>query len=187
MNSNGLVIRTAPSSAVAFSVMFAALPIAGITTILSSPSNEKWIGLVLCALYPALVYWSCSPEVHLNGKRLVYRKLFSTRSVEVDSLTNVEVVSTPAPLLRLYSSKDSPPFQFPIKPFSQQSVAYVIHYIRMHSPQAEFNALSKEVEQGDITAIARDMLRTRNLVRFVVTVGGIIFVVVFARAIRHWM
>lgn len=83
-------------------------------------------GLLFSAVYLFGVYGFCSPIVILEGKKLTYRTIFGSRSVDLSYVNRVWVTADAAPTLRLQTEGRNAPFSFIIKPFSKADVASIM-------------------------------------------------------------
>jgi hypothetical protein len=182
LDEQQLVIRSAPSTGIIFSILFSPAAYVGVKAIFYAP-YQLGLGVFLCALYVFIIYWACSPTVNLSGKTLAYYTLFSRRSVELASISEFDVVADLAPLLVLHRSDQPEPFSFVIRPFSKAGVTSILRHIRVHASRAQFNAISADLEQGDFASVTREALRTQNLLRVFITAGGAMFAVALFHAL----
>jgi hypothetical protein len=180
------IIRAAPATVIIFSILCLPLLFAGLVTLFKS-TDQPLTGLLLCALYPSVVYWICSPTVILDQDALTYRALFTRRTIDLSSVTQATVAARPAPTLELRATNSTAraSLAFSIKPFTKNGVACMMQHIRTSCPNARFDAISDDLLRADFGSVTRETLSTRNLIRSAVTVGGASLAYAIFRVIQH--
>lgn len=184
MNPNeDRIIRAAPATAIIFSILFSPLLFVGFLCLFKT--GQLWTGLLFCALYPATILAICSPTVFITNSTLTYRTLFGSRSIDLSSVAKVSVTAQPAPTLQILSADARQPFSFIIKPFTKTGVTYIMKSIRMSAPNARFDAISNDLSNNDFSSVKRETLKTQNLIRIILTVGGASIAAALVRALIH--
>jgi hypothetical protein len=130
-----VVLRVAPATVLIFGLLFSpAMFVAGILVWRGEQVREA---VALCALYAVMLYWACGRTVELAPGRLIYRALFTRRTIDLGSVEDVRIAARPAPVLELRrrGSRDHVP-AFIVKPFSTTGVAAILRHVRGSSPEA---------------------------------------------------
>jgi hypothetical protein len=145
-------------------------------------------GLTVWAIALLIILPACSATVYLEDNLLIYCTcFFIRRSVNLDSVTKVKVTAQPAPTLVLTRFDHPRPFKFIIKPFSKNSVTFIMHYIREHAPHAKFSSISSDLERGDFASVTRETIQFHNLLRIGCVVACGAFLSEFSQAKTHSM
>jgi TM2 domain-containing membrane protein YozV len=181
INGKTIVVRISPATAIIFSLIFSPAIIVGLAKIFESQIGA---GLGICAIPLLLLYWICSPAVHLTDKTLTYHNGFTQRSIDLESIIKVEVIARPMPVIRLCQGR-SKYFEFNLKPFSKNGAAFILHYIKSHVPNAQFDSISSNIEQGDFESVTRETLKLQNWIRFFATLVGMALTGVLIKVFLH--
>lgn len=176
--------RVAPATAIISSILFSPLLLVGLQCIFQT--GQFWTGLSLCTVYPATILAFCSPTVFINNNTLTYRSLFFvSRSIDLSTVIKLSVTAQPAPTLQIFSANVHEPFSFIVKPFSKAGITYVMKRIRVSAPNADFDAISDKLLTGDFSSLTREAIKTRNLIRIVITVGGTSIAIALVHALTN--
>jgi hypothetical protein len=183
MPNEKIIVRVSPVTAVIFSIIFSPAIIIGLVKVFEY--QQIGGGFAFCALPIFFIYWICSPTVSLEDKTLTYSiGFFARRSINLESATRVEVTARPTPVLKLFQGH-SKHIEFIIKPFSKTGVTFILHYIKSHAPNAQFDSISSDLEHGDFVSVTREAMRLQNWLQFFSTVAGSSFLVAFSQAKIH--
>jgi hypothetical protein len=182
INEKTTVVRISPATAIIFSFIFSPVIIVGLAKIFESQISA---GLGICAISLLLLYWICSPAVHLSGKTLAYHKgFFIRRCIDLESIVKVEVIARPMPVIRLCQGR-SKYFEFNLKPFSKNGATFILHYIKSHVLNARFDSISSNIGQGDFESVTRETLRLQNWIQFFATLVGMALTGVLIKVFLH--
>jgi hypothetical protein len=176
-------IRTSPSTAIIFSILFLPALFVGFQCIFKT--GQLCEGLLFFVLYSATIFAICSPTVLIANNTLTYRNFFGSRSIDISSVIKISVTAEPAPTLNIFTPDIVKPFSFIIKPFSKNGVTCIMKSIRMSAPSASFDAISDDLSNSDFSSLTRETLKTQNIVRLILLVGSVSIAAALSRALFH--